>query len=196
MTNLRKFGRWEPVNVLATAVFFAAVPVTAWAVYQIAQKGSCGGRFQPACDTVTGNLVTVVIGGGILTIGLGQWILLGHHVFFGWRIPARQFVGTYLVLAATALCVGIIATRDSPVPRLIFALIVVVAVILEAIRIARLPAQDRTVSVLRAADVPLNDSKRQERAKPWTGPLTRFEIAHYTAMALGTLAGPVFLVLL
>ncbi|MGW9597518.1 hypothetical protein ACWHLZ_45520 [Streptomyces chartreusis] len=185
---MRKFGQWEALNVLGTGVLFAAVPATTVASYHLSLRGSCGGRWQPECDGRTSVLVIFSVVTGFLVMSLGQWILMYYRVFSGRRIPAAQLVGTYISVFGVALCVGIIVTRESLSPQLIFAVVAAMILALEVFRLSRLPGWKHFNSLLRAANVPLSD-KRQERAQPWTGPFSCFEIAHYVAMALGAFVG-------
>ncbi|WP_344630716.1 hypothetical protein [Streptomyces glaucosporus] len=188
MAGSRRFGRWELLNVVGTGVLFAAVPAGSVAVYRLAQRSSCGGRLRHGCDAATGSLVFTAVVAGFLVIGLGIWTVVAYHVFSGRRIPAGRFVPTYVSLCGTALCTGIAVTRDSPAPRLVFGAVALVVLAVEVTRILRLPDRKRGAALLRAASVPLHGGG-QENERPWEGPLSGFEIAHYAAMGVGAVAG-------
>ena len=188
MVNSRRFGRWELLNVMGTGALFAAVTAGSAAIYRLAQGSSCGGRLQRDCDAATGNLILTVTFSGVLAIGLSIWVMTAYHVFSGRKIPAHQLVPTYISLCGVSLCVGIIATRSSLAPQLIFGAVALVVLIMEVIRLLGLPDWKWGASLLRAANVPLQ-GRAQDGARPWTGPLSGFEIAHYAAMGVGAARG-------
>ncbi|MES9520416.1 hypothetical protein [Streptomyces capoamus] len=189
-------GRWGWLNVLGVGVFFAAVPAAAALLYELAQRGPCGGRLQAECDLDTSNLIIAVVLSCVLVLGLGQWILLGYHLAFRRRIPARQLLATYLSVFGVALCVGIAVTRESAAPAVAFTVIALGIAGGEAVRLVRLPDRRNPRLLLRAADVPAGADKRQQNATPWTGPLTAYESRYYLAMAAGFLTGAVVVGLL